>query len=143
MSGKFAARGLRYTYDRLKIEGATAQGLAEISQKGISVRQMIAKAFDSTITGQADLEDWRRIHVEGSIEGLDLRRAAATVTDRPVAWNGTLSGPFAIDTTLSANDALAHVNFNIAPGSEGTSLQGAPVQGTINATYDQAAGTIA
>ncbi|HEY2845886.1 MAG TPA: translocation/assembly module TamB domain-containing protein, partial [Bryobacteraceae bacterium] len=80
----------------------------------------------------------RQFHVEGSIDGLDLRRAAAIVTDRPVAWSGTIAGMFATDATVGKPNAVTRANLGIVPAQGG-----APVDGRLDVVYDQAAGTVA
>src|SRR6185369_16891987 len=97
LHGRVIARGLGYTQDRLKIRDAEVRGDLQLDRDRLTLRQMTATAFGANITGQANLENGRQFHVEGSIDGLDLRRAATLLTDRPVAWSGTMAGTFSSD----------------------------------------------
>lgn len=90
LNGSVIARGLGYTQDRLKIRDAVVRGALQLNRDRLTLSQMTAQVMGSNIAGQAVLEQARRFHIEGTINGLDLRRAAATLTDRSVAWSGTL-----------------------------------------------------
>jgi translocation and assembly module TamB len=138
LRGRVIARGLGYTQDRLKIRDAEVRGDLQLNRDRLTLRQMTATAFGANITGQANLENGQKFHVEGTIDGLDLRRAATLLTDRPVAWSGTLAGTFSSDVTVSQKDAMARANLSIVPAAGG-----APVDGHLDVAYDQAAGTIA
>ena len=140
ISGRLTARGLRYRYDRLKVEDAEVRGNLTLSEDRVAIQGMTAQGLGANVTGQAALEHWRQLHVEGTIAGLDMRRAAGIVTDRPMAWNGILAGGFALDATLGQADTKARANLSINPS---TGASGAPLQGHIDVSYDQAVGTIA
>jgi translocation and assembly module TamB len=99
---------------------------------------MTATALGANVAGQANLEHGQQFHLEGTIDGLDLRRGVGVVTDRPVAWSGTMAGTFSTDVTLGRRDAMARANLSVVPSSGGM-----PIEGHLDAAYDQAAGTIA
>ncbi|MGH9593406.1 MAG: hypothetical protein ACRD5L_09975, partial [Bryobacteraceae bacterium] len=88
ITGRMTARGLRYRHERLKVEGAEVDGNIELNQDALVVRSMTAQVLGASIMGQAKLDHWRQLHLEGTIGGLDMRRAVGILTDRPVAWNG-------------------------------------------------------
>ena len=81
LQGRVIARGLGYTQDRLKIRDAEVRGDLQLTRDRLALRQMTATVFGANIAGQADLEHGQQFHVEGTIDGLDLRRAAAILTD--------------------------------------------------------------
>ena len=138
LHGRVIARGLGYTQDRLKIRDAEVRGDLQLTRDRLTLRQMTAKVMGANIAGQANLEHGQQFHVEGTIDGLDLRRAASILTDRPVAWSGTMAGTFSTDATVGQRDAMARANLSIVPAPGGT-----PVDGHLDVAYDQAAGTIA
>ena len=138
LHGRVTARGLGYTQDRLKIRDADVRGELQLSRDRLTLGQMTAKVMGAEIVGQANLEHGQQFHTEGTVSGLDLRQAAALLTDRPIAWNGTMAGAFSADATLGRSDAMARANLSITPIAGG-----APVEGHLDVTYDQAAGTIA
>jgi translocation and assembly module TamB len=144
LSGRVTARGLGYTLDRLKIRDAEVRGDLQLTQDRLSLRQMTAKVMGAAIMGQANLEHGQQFHIDGSIGGLDLRQAAAVVTDRPFVWNGTMAGTFSADATVNQRDAMARANLSITPVTGGAAPAGsAPIEGHLDMAYDQAAGTIA
>ncbi len=143
LRGRVIARGLGYTQDRLKIQDAEVRGNLQLTRDRLTLRQMTVQALGASIAGQADLEQGRQFHVEGTVDGLDLRRAAATLTDRPVAWSGTMAGTFSADATVNQRDATAQASLSISPiGGGGAPAEGAPVEGHLDVAYDQAAGTV-
>lgn len=139
LRGKVTARGLGYTQDRLKIRDADIRGDLQLDRDRLTLRQMTATAFGANIAGQANLEHGRQFHAEGTIDSLDLRRAAAILTDRNVPWDGVMAGTFSTDTTLGQPDTRARANLSIAPINDGS----APVNGQLDLAYDQASGTVA
>jgi len=138
LRGRVIARGVGYTQDRLKIRDAEVRGDLQLTRERLTLRQMTAKALGADIAGMANLEQGRQFHVEGTVDGLDLRRAAAILTDRPVAWSGTMAGSFSTDATVGQPNALVRAELGIVPAAGG-----APVNGHLDVAYDQAAGTIA
>ena len=138
LRGRVIARGLSYTQERLKIQDAAVQGNLLLTRDRLTLEQMTAQALGANIAGRADLEHGQQFHVEGTIDGLDLRRAAAILTNRPVAWSGTMAGTFSADTTVGQADAMARADLGIVPAPGG-----APVDGHLEVAYDQAAGTLA
>ena len=111
LQGRVVARGLGYTQDRLKIRDADVRGDLQLTRDRLTLRRMTAKVMGADVAGQANLEHGQQVHVEGTIDGLDLRRAAATFTDRPVAWSGTMAGTFSTDVTVGRRDAMARANL--------------------------------
>ncbi len=138
LQGRVVARGLGYTQDRLKIRDAEVRGDLQLTQDRLTLRQMTATALGATVTGQANLEHGQQFHVEGTIDGLDLRRAASLVTNRPVAWSGTMAGTFSSDAIVGKLGTTARANLMVVPSSGGM-----PIEGHVDSAYDQAAGTIA
>jgi translocation and assembly module TamB len=137
LRGRVIARGLGFTQDRLKIQDAEVRGNLQLTRERLTLEQMTATALGAKVAGRADLEQGRQFHVEGTIDGLDLRAAAATLTDRPVPWSGTMAGNFSADATVDRADTIARANLSIVPAAGGM-----PVEGHLDVAYDQAAGTV-
>jgi translocation and assembly module TamB len=138
LRGRVIGRGLGYKQDRLKIQDAEVRGNLQFDRDRLTLNQMTAKALGADVVGMANLEQGRQFHVEGTVDGLDLRRAAAILTDRPVAWSGTMAGSFSTDATVGQRDSMARANLSIVPAAGGS-----PVEGHLDVAYDQAAGTVA
>ena len=138
LRGRVIARGVGYTQDRLKIRDAEVRGDLQLTRDRLTLRQMTAKVMGADIAGEANLEHGQEFHVEGSIDGLDLRRAATLLTDRSIAWSGTIAGTFSADATVGQQSTMARANLSIAPVAGGAS----PVEGHLDVAYDQASATV-
>ena len=144
LRGKVIVRGLGYTQDRLKIRDADVRGDLQLTRDRLTLGRMTATVLGANVTGQANLEHGQQLHVEGTIDGLDLRRAAAILTDRPVAWSGTMAGTFSSDATVGKLETTARANLTVTPVAGGApSSGGMPIEGHVDVAYDQAAGSIA
>ena len=139
LRGRVSARGLGYRQDHLKIQDAEVRGDLLFTRDRLTLGRMTANALGADIAGMASLEQGRQFHVEGTIDGLDLRRAASILTDRPVAWSGSMAGTFSTDGTVGQRDTMARANLGIVRASGG----GVPVEGHLDVAYDQAGGTVA
>ena len=144
MNGKATARGIRYVQDRLRIEDASFSSDIDIEKDGLTLDAIQGQALGAEVTGKAALTgNWRRFAMDGDIANMDVHRAAAIFTDRAVPWGGTLSGPFHVDTTIPwrgarGRDAKLNAKLTVTPAATG-----APLEGSIDANYDQTAGTLA
>src|SRR5665213_3832126 len=138
LEGRVIARGLGYTQERLKIRDAEVRGQLALARDRLTLERMTATVLGATVAGRADLEHGRQFHVEGTIDGLDLRRASTLFTDRPVPWSGTMAGTFSADATVRQRDTMARANLSIVPATGGV-----PVDGHLDVAYDQAGGTVA
>jgi len=137
ISGRANARGIGYTNGRLKIHNADANADLRWTPGQVNLRGITATVLGSKVTGQAVLEHSRNFHFEGQFEALDVRVAADVLTDRPVAWSGTLAGSINADAVLGERRATVHTIASIAPASGGT-----PLEGNVDLNYDQQTGLI-
>lgn len=137
IAGRANVRGLGYTSGRLKIQNAEANAELRWTPAQVSVRGLAAAALGSKITGQAELARNRDLHFEGRFEGLDVRSAANVLTDRPVAWSGTLAGSIIADVVIGQRLAKVQTSVSISPASSGI-----PLEGQVELNYDQQAGTL-
>lgn len=137
VSGLVQARGLGYTRGRLKIEGADARASLNLTPEKLTLRALTANALGSTWSGEADLDKWKDLHFQGKFEGLSVREAASIAIANPVPWNGTLAGDVTVDAVLGQASAKVQAGIGIAPAAEGT-----PIQGQIEVSYDQQAGSL-
>jgi translocation and assembly module TamB len=137
MNGRMNARGLGYTRDRLKIEGAEAHAEVRLTPQKLTLNGIALKALGATVAGAAELDNWSRLHFDGNIGGLTVRDAARIATDRQIPWNGALAGGFSVDAVLGKPTAKVQVAVGIVPLAGAT-----PVEGQIDAAYDQASGKL-
>jgi translocation and assembly module TamB len=137
-NGRLALRGLRYRRDRLNIENAAVRGTARITPEGFTLRRLQTEILGAPVAGDLTLSRWRTLHLEGEIAGLGVRTAAAVLTERPVPWDGTLTGPFSLDATLGQGDLVARATLAIRPVPDAP-----PIEGHAELVFDQAAQTVA
>ena len=139
LRGRVIARGLGYTQDRLKIRDADVRGQLQLTRDRLTLDQMTGQVLGANIAGKTALElGSSAFHVEGTVDSLDMRRAATILTDRPIAWNGTMAGSFSADATVGKTDSMARANLTIAPVAGDK-----PVEGHLDVVYDNTAGTVA
>ena len=137
LEGKASGRSLGYSRDRLNVDGADASGDLRVSQSGLTLSKGSLKALGAEIQGELSLAEWKRFHLEGSVDSLNARQAAMILTERSLPWDGTLRGTFALDTSKGKADTVASANLSILPASGGNSLDG-----LIDATYSQPTGMV-
>jgi translocation and assembly module TamB len=139
MTGRLNAKGLSFRQGRLFLENADLRGDVNIGLDKLTLDNATLTALDSTAMGRATLTNWRNAHVEGNLQGLNLRRAARFATDSNVPWNGTLAGAFSLDAVLGKKATKFQGNLGIYPaGSEDKS----PIEGHVDVVYDQAGNTV-
>ena len=142
LNGRLAARGMGYARDRFKIEGADLRADMRMTLDGVNLRGVTLTALGSTITGAAELKQWKQFHFDGTIRDLNLRDAANIATDRPIPWNGIAAGSFSVDAVVGEPESKVQTALAIVPVSGGGEPDSTRIEGNIEALYDQAAGTL-
>jgi translocation and assembly module TamB len=131
-TGKIDARGLGYSQDRVRIQNAALSAAVSLNPDRLTLRGLQGTALGAKFNGQAALERWKGFHFDGNFDGLDLRQAVATVTPRPLPWNGSLSGMLDVDAVMGERQAVVDAE---------AAIQG-QITGQLNIHYDQRAGTV-
>ncbi len=134
LAGRIQARGIGYTRDRIKIENAEAAADLRLTRGGVSLRGISAHLAGGTIDGAAVITNWRQIHFEGNLGGWTVQQAAAMASGRQIPWNGALAAQISLDATMGRRDCRLHATAAITPLNGG-----APIEGRMEASYDQAA----
>ena len=137
MSGRVNARNLGYAYKGLKIERADLRADLRLGLDSMSLQSIALTTPEFTARGYAAFAPWRHFRFEGNIDGLDVRRAAAMLTDRNIPWSGTIAGGFTLDSQIGQPGGKLDASLAITPGSDGE-----PVSGTLQFAYDQASDTL-
>ena len=120
------------------------QGMAQASG---TVRQIAGRvelnglqlaAFGGMFAGDAALTNGRQFQVNGRLEHLDIRQAAAVFSPSRLPYDGIVSGPVeARGDTKEPAATVARANFAITPGPRGI-----PLTGRLNADYTGRSGEI-
>jgi len=137
IQGRAQARGIGFSQDRVKIEGADVGAALHLTTDLVELSNIQASALGAQFAGSARLDHWSQFQVQGDVHDLTVEQAAKIVTDRPMPWNGTLAGSVAMTATLGERDTDAKVSLAISPAPSG-----APLEGMLDASYNQAAGEI-
>jgi translocation and assembly module TamB len=149
ITGRATVRGAGYSEGRLHIQDALVRGQVDFGPRGLEAKDVEADALGARFSGTLSLGRWRELHTEGSVDGLTVAEAASIVTPRTLPWNGTLAGSFMIDSTLGAALATAgdkttqaRANLTISPAGLSAQDKGTPIEGRLDAFYDQRAGEL-
>jgi translocation and assembly module TamB len=137
ITGRVNGHRLAYSSGRLHVKNAVARAEVLFTPGSLTLTKLDLNALGSNVKGQATLTQWRDFHVSGEISGLSIRQAANVGTDRAIAWNGILAGPFDLRGALGQYTTTVQANLAITPVAEGT-----PLQGHIDIAWDQKAGLV-
>jgi translocation and assembly module TamB len=138
MEGRGSAKGVGYKQDRIDLNGAEAAGDVILNLDGLTVTNLSAKAMDSTLKGKLSLADWRKLHLEGTVDSLEIASVNSMAGGRPLPWGGSLSGTVRLDNTIGKKDMVAQAVLAILPAAEGN-----PIDGMLDVHFDQAKEKIA
>jgi translocation and assembly module TamB len=150
ITGRVNARGAGYSNGRIQIKDAGVRGQVSIGPYRFEAKDVEADALGAHFTGMLSLGGWQQLHAEGSVDGLSVTQAASLVTPRLLPWNGTLAGSFMVDSTLGTATATAggvtatqaHADLTISPAALSSPEQGAPIEGRLDASYNQDASEV-
>jgi translocation and assembly module TamB len=137
IDGHAFARGAGFKQDGIDIKGAAAAGDVHLKLDGMTVSNLSVKALGSSLNGKLSLANWRRLHLEGEIDSVDIATANSMAGGRPLPWNGSLSGTFQLDEAINRRDLVAQGVLAILPAPEGNAIDG-----MLDVRFDQAAGEI-
>ncbi len=94
--------------------------------------------LDGSYAGKAQLANLKRIQTEGDVAGFDVRKVMRVYNGQSVPWDAAASGPVQLSVELGNTSTLQlGAQMQIAPYGPG-----APVHGSISATYNAASETL-
>ena len=139
LKGAMAARNLAARLNGIEVAPVAVSAEAELKASGITLERVRASLLGGQFEGAVSIPEFKRVSLKGQVSGLALSRLAAFGTDKTLPWSGTVSGSVELSTTLAtgARDMMATASMSIAQ-AEG----GIPVEGVVEAVYNQRAGTI-
>ncbi|MGA3044424.1 MAG: hypothetical protein ABSF54_26920, partial [Bryobacteraceae bacterium] len=109
-----------------------------IRQKTVDAGGIHLDALDGSFEGKTQIADFARVRVEGDVAGFDVRKMMRVYNGQSVPWDAAASGPVQLSVTLGNTSTLQlAARMAIAPAATG-----APVHGSIDATYDAANETL-
>ncbi|MDE3198856.1 MAG: hypothetical protein KGN84_21080, partial [Acidobacteriota bacterium] len=153
LAGTIAANGdARFvSLDDYRIEGsAQGAGLSfrqfrsvalktafEASPGGLVLRRAQVETLGGRVLANAELKDYQSISVKGRIDRFELRQAAKLETQRPLPYNGLISGAFELSGRLDRFRPRIDALLDIAPAG-----QGPAATGKVAIRYDAARNTM-
>ena len=138
LNGLIDAKDLELVQGTVRLQNIKAQGNLQAKTRLVSINDITATMGDSTVAGSVEFAD-RKVHVEGTLQNVDVRNSVALFAGKTVIWNGTASGSFVSDSTLGSADAKLRANVIISPV---TIPGGIPVDGRLDVRWDQQATTL-
>jgi len=109
-----------------------------LRQKNVDANGIHIDALDGSFEGRTQIADLQRVHVEGDVAGFDVRQMMRVYNGQSVPWDAAASGPVQLRVTLGdASTLQVAARMAISPAATG-----APVRGSIDATYDAASETL-
>ncbi|MFZ0590411.1 MAG: translocation/assembly module TamB domain-containing protein [Bryobacteraceae bacterium] len=138
-TGNIDARQVEYRSGGFVIAGARLQSPVVLHNDALSLTNLRVNALGASTIGKAEIEKYRDVRWDGSVSGLGVREVGRFLTDRPIDWDGVVSGSFSINGRLGEHlhDFVVRTNAAIAPGSKGI-----PVSGNARLTYNQRENTV-
>jgi translocation and assembly module TamB len=132
--GKFAGRRLALRYPSFRVTNATINSDVAASDENIQLTNLSLGAFGSKLKGEASLQNFRQLRLEGIVTDFPLREISWFWV-RKAPWTGSASGHVQLSRTLDphVHDLVMRTNLQIAPRSGGI-----PVSGQVDLCYTQA-----
>ena len=109
-----------------------------LRQKTVDASGIHIDLLDGSFEGKTQIADLQRVHVEGDVAGFDVRKTMRVYNGQSVPWDAAASGPVQVSVTFG-NTSTLQLAARMAISPAGT---GAPVHGSIEATYDAASETL-
>ncbi len=93
-------------------------------------------ALDASLTGEAQLEQFRQLAFKGRVDRLNLSEASRLFAHHPLALNSAASGPVELRAHLDKpfRDASLSAALDLTPGSQNN---GVPVGGSVHLRYER------
>ena len=139
LKGAMAARNLGARFNGVEVAPVAVSADTDLSPAGIRLDQVNASLLGGAFRGSVSVPDFQRVSLKGQVSGLALSRLAAFGTGKTLPWSGTVGGTVEMSASLAAGarDMTASAGMEISR-AEG----GIPVEGVIDAVYNQRAGTV-
>jgi translocation and assembly module TamB len=109
-----------------------------LRQKMLDASGIHLDTLDGAFAGKTQIADLKHVHVEGDVTGFDVRKAMRVYNGQGVPWDAAASGPVELSVNFGDTSTLKlAASMSISPAATG-----APVHGSIQATYDAASETL-
>jgi translocation and assembly module TamB len=140
LEGKLSSHELGLSYDGVAVRNVGAVSHVELTPAKLSLPDVELSALDGHFRGSAELLDFKRLVLNGAVQGFSLRELAGVKGSQTGELNGLLSGPVHLNGVLvrgGLTDVTAEAKLDIVPLAGGV-----PVEGAIAVAYDQRLGQV-
>ncbi len=137
IEGKASGHGLAYASKYVKLDNAKLSTSLSLRQNALVLTDLDLAALDGSFHGRLDIEDWKKLSINGEAKGFSVQALASLPVPRSSEVNGRASGPVQLHGFISRSgfrDVIANAKLTFSPGQTGV-----PVQGFVDVTYDQRA----
>jgi translocation and assembly module TamB len=132
------ARDLSVVEGGRRISGIDLVTRATAVPGRIELAGLRGDAMGGVFAGSATIANLRQFRLAGTLEHLDLDRAAHVFTPAHIGYAGSLSGPVLVQGDLRQLASVeGQANFRIAPGRRGV-----PLSGRLNLSYNGRTGMV-
>ena len=140
LEGKLAGKGLAYTFNNVAVRNVALTSRVEAAPSKVRLQDLNLSALGGRFRGSAELQDVRKLAIDGAVQDLSLRALAQSDGRETGELNGILSGPIHF-SGIVAHSRLGGITasgkLEIAPDPHSV-----PLKGEVAVDYDQSAGKI-
>ncbi len=140
VTGNVEARDLAFSQGAQRIRNVNLFTAVNFDSQRLDLKGLRLSALGGRFDGDVSLEEFARYNLNGNLRNLDVRTAAVALGQRPLPYDGVVSGPVQARGDLKAAKSklsTASAKLSIAPGTRGI-----PLSGRINAEYNGATDNI-
>ncbi len=135
LRGQVTARGMAARWAGVGVRGVDATAALRLSPEELLFEQLHVSALNGAFRGEARLEKFRRLELEGDVSGLAIHELAALRTDTRLPWSAEVRGPLRLEAQI-AGPAPAGMSVStqltLAPRTGKI-----PLAGFLDLTWDQ------
>jgi translocation and assembly module TamB len=140
INGEIEGRNLSFAQGTQRFRDINLRTGVNFDSQRLDLKGLRLSALRGQFNGNASLEDFARYSISGSLRDFNLQTAMASMGEKPLPYDGSISGPVDAHGDLKARGtklAAAGAKLVIAPGRRGI-----PVSGRITAEYSGESGNI-
>ncbi|MEK7403867.1 MAG: translocation/assembly module TamB domain-containing protein [Acidobacteriota bacterium] len=138
LNGRLRARGLLIERGGFRLENASVSSAVALTPEKLELRDLAVSALGGSVTGRAEVVNFRRFSIDASLRGLELEQLEHL--DRVRAWSGTLAGALRASGEIRDGqprglEAQARLEISPGPGPN-------PLRGLIDGAWRQDTGAV-
>ena len=140
VTGNIEGKDVSFTQGTERIRNVNLITAVSLDPHRLDLKGLRLSALGGQFNGDASLEEFSRYQVEGSLRNFDLQVVQRASGQKPLPYDGVVSGPIQARGDLKTpgtKSLVANAKLVITPGR-----QGIPVSGRLNAEYNGATGNV-